>query len=115
MDGKIFAINRARMESAHATRTSHLSQEISTLKEENATLRRALSHQPAKAKTRGDTDPLDSMSRTERSTVAAWMQERVEEMKSDRAYIREEYGCDLVALLDALAKSIRPSTKEKKK
>jgi hypothetical protein len=43
IDGKVFAIQRARAASRHASQTSHLSQEISTLKEENAAMRQLLS------------------------------------------------------------------------
>jgi len=51
-------------------------------------------------------DTLDLMLGTERLAIAMWLEERVAEMRPDRSTIREEYGCDLVMLLDSLAKSI---------
>ena len=62
-------------------------------------------------------DALDSMLPTELLIVAWWLEARVKEMKPDRTSIREEYGCDLVMLLDNLSKSILldRTTKSKKK
>jgi len=70
-------------------------------------------------KTSRGADVLDSMLGTERLAIATWLDERVKEMRPDRSSIREEYGCDLVMLLDALAKFIRldltmPKSKRRK-
>jgi hypothetical protein len=68
--------------------------------------------EPSK-KTHG-ADALDSMLPTELLTIAGWLEARVKEMRPDRSSIQEEYGCDLVMLLDNLAKSILLDRAEKK-
>lgn len=42
IDGKVYAINRARAEAQHSTHTSQLVQEIAVLKQENAVMRRLM-------------------------------------------------------------------------
>jgi hypothetical protein len=42
------------------------------------------------------------MRSTERLAIVSWLEERVDEMRPDRSSIKEEYGCDLVLLLDVL-------------
>jgi hypothetical protein len=60
-------------------------------------------------------DALASMNPLERLAIATWLEERVGDMRVDRSSISEEYGVDLVMILDLLTKSIRLDLRKRTK
>ena len=55
----------------------------------------------SKARRWSDTTPQ------ERIEAHQWLVDRIDEMRPDRRSIEAECGCDLVAVLDALARQIK--------